>query len=148
MKTVLLLGALLGTVISCTKPAPIVVVPERKPTTISIKLGQEQTVTIDGPAPKVLTVKLLDIDDRRCTGIECQTCYGGYLYAYISVAGTTSTDQLTLSRISCVSIPTATFDNPLIYRKEIQGMRIGLFTVSEMQRDKGDYDVQLLVTAL
>lgn len=147
MKTSLLLILFVGLLLNCGNQEDAIL-PAKGSISLDFEPGQEKTLVIKGAPDKELNIKLTSVKDERCTGSQCQTCYGGYLYAYFDVWNSTTHDSLTLSRISCVEIANLTFDNPVIDRKDLKGLRIGLAAISGNLDNKSNYKIQLLIADL
>ncbi len=147
MRTPVLLMLLIGILSGCNNQNATVL-PAKSSTVLNFGFGQEKTLTVEGASAKTVKIKFLDIKEGRCTGRQCETCYGGYAYTYFDVWSNNMHDTLTLSRISCVGTTNLTFDNPVIDRKNSQGLRIGLATISDNQSEKSRYKVALLISEL
>lgn len=145
MKSALLLLVLLNILLGCNIRKDTVL-PSQSSVMLDFKIGQERTLTVEGTTSKTLKIKFSDVKEGRCTGSQCETCYGGYAYAYFEVWNGNSHDSFTLSRVSCVTVKDASFENPLVDRTSIQGLRIGLAMISDNQSNISQYKAQLLIS--
>lgn len=118
------------------------------PSTISLKIGQESVLQFTGEVPATVTIKFNEIKEGRCALVNCPSCYGGYAYAYLSVTVNDVKEDISLSRISCVTTENATFKNPLVSSQVVNRVRIGMADLTEYTGDnkREDYTVKLLLS--
>lgn len=120
----------------------------RQPIEIELKLQDETTVILLDSlgSRQFVSIKFMAINDTRCTADKCDVCYGGYAYAMFQVSASSQSDQITLSRLSCIDydIPA---DSPGFFKQQTQGLAIGLVNLNDpAKRSLSKYVAKLRIS--
>lgn len=119
---------------------------------ISLDINEEKTINppTNSEVSKPISIKFVEVKEGRCAVEQCSACYGGYVNIFLTVKVGDVTDSLSLSRISCIGNDDLKAGNPLLDKKTIQGLSVGLINVSELRQSNpiSKYNVKLSIDVL
>lgn len=119
---------------------------------ISLEINEEKTIDppTNSEVNKPISIKFVEVKEGRCAVEQCSSCYGGYVNVILIVKVGDTTDSLSLSRISCIGSDDLKAGNPLLDKKTIQGLSVGLINVSELSQSNpiSKYNIKLLIDVL